>query len=203
MPEGLLLDMEYATSLGSGTVVMPDVTRGAAPLGSQWNAFLFNEQSRNVATTETATVASGASPIEAQLFGNRAAIKVATSQVAMHLTDDQRRILFSEFDRLLDVAHWEDESALVNLDAFRTFLRFMIYARPHRLPNLGVDQDGSVLASWRSAAATVFAEFAPGDECVAMIKGRTDRGDEALTWKGHAARLREIAANAGAEAVFD
>jgi hypothetical protein len=195
--------MEYATSPGAGSVVVPDAARGAAPLGSQWHAFLFNDQSRKVATAETTTVARGVPSIEAQIFSNRVAIRVATSQVAMHLTDQQRRILFSEFDRLLDVAHWEDESALVNLDAFRTFLRFMIYARPRRLPNLGVDQDGAVLASWRSAAATVFAEFASGDECVAMIKGKTARGEEVLTWKGHAARLRDIAGNAGAGAVFD
>lgn len=202
MPDGLQQNLGFAMSPGANSLSMLDEAKGAAPLVTVWNPFQLDELHQKSKKTE-ATVIKVEVPVERQLFGNRASLKIATSQVAMHLTGDQRRILFSELDRLLDIANWEDESALVNLDAFRTFLRFMIFARAGRIPNLGVDEDGSVLASWHGKQATVFAEFAPGDQCVAMIKSMTDRGPESLTWSGPAARLRDVAQGVGARGALD
>ena len=40
--------------------------------------------------------------LESSLFTNRATLKIITSQVAMHLTEEERKSLFFAIDRLLD-----------------------------------------------------------------------------------------------------
>jgi hypothetical protein len=128
--------------------------------------------------------------LEAALFKNRGELKVLTGQVAMHLGRLERTALFGEIDRLLDLEHWEDESSKIDVGSFRTYLRFTIYARPGRIPSLGVGPSGSLLAAWRSARQSVHVEFLPADQSIALLKYESDRGPETNAWKGHVARLR-------------
>jgi hypothetical protein len=154
------------------------------------------------ATAETRDVATIQPTIEGDLFANRAALKIATSQVAMHLQPEERIALFGELDRLLDFTHWEDESSKIDVEAFRTFLRFLIFARPKDLPNIGVAPEGHVLASWHLADTSIFVEFLPEDQCSLIVRSRSDRGDETLAWRGHVAALRDvITRNRSAEAL--
>lgn len=130
--------------------------------------------------------------LDDELFANRAALKVLTSRVAMHLRQEERRLLFSEVDRLLDIEHWEDTSSKINEGAFQSFLRFMIFARPHRLPNLGVGYDGALLASWRTDQKSVQAEFLSRDNSVVLIKTLSLRGGaQTIAWRGEVADVRD------------
>jgi hypothetical protein len=144
-----------------------------------------------------------ADKLEGALFKNRADLKLMTSRVAMHLSADQRRSLFSELDRLLDIAHWEDESSQIDTEAFRSYLRFTIYGRPRKLPNLGVSPDGAFLAAWRHQRKSVHVEFFRADQCMALIKTISERGPETAVWRGHVARLRDAISNNGAGDCID
>ena len=128
--------------------------------------------------------------LESSLFTNRAALKIITSQVAMHLTEEERRSLFFAIDSLLGIDNWEEDSSKIDERAYRSYLRFMIYARPRKLANLGVKPGGALLAGWHNGAQSVHVEFLPGDQCVALIKSISIRGPEKTAWRGHVARLR-------------
>lgn len=141
--------------------------------------------------------------LEASLFRNRADLKILASQVAMHLSNEERRILFLAIDRLLDHAEWEDESSQIDEHAFRSYLRFMIFARPHRLPNLGVGPYGTLLVGWHKDEKSIHAEFFPEDQCKALIKSSSQRGPETIAWHGHVARLRSVVENSDAVECID
>jgi len=130
--------------------------------------------------------------LEAALFQNRSELKLLTGQVAMHLGRAERTSLFEAIDRLLDIEHWEDESSKIDVGAFRTYLRFAIYARPGRIPNLGVGPSGALLAGWRSEGRSAHVEFLPDDQCVALLRYESVRGPETSAWRGHVARLRSM-----------
>jgi hypothetical protein len=130
-------------------------------------------------------------------------LKVAASQVAMHLHSDERRNLFASIDRLLDLEHWEDESSQISEASFRTFLRFTIFAHPRRQPNLGVSRDGTLLAAWRCAEKSIHVQFLAADQCIALIRSVSERGLERTAWQGHVARLRgRILANEALECIY-
>ena len=141
--------------------------------------------------------------LEAELFENRSSLKLLTSQVAMHLSLDERRGLFAAIDRLLSIEHWEDESAQINQEAFRSFLRFTIFTRPREMPNVGVGPDGMVLVGWHSVCQSVHVEFLPKDQCVALIRTQSACGPERMAWRGHIARLRDLIRNNGAAACIE
>ena len=141
--------------------------------------------------------------LEASLFRNRADLKLLASQVAMHLSNEERHALFSAIDWLLDHAEWEDESSQIDEHAFRSYLRFMIFARPHRLPNLGVGPYGTLLVGWHKDEKSVHAEFLPEDQCKALVKSSSARGPETIAWRGHVARLRSVVENSDAVECID
>lgn len=141
--------------------------------------------------------------LERDLFAHRAQLKEVTSRVAMHLSSEERRSLFSAIDRLLDAEHWEDESSKIDDDAFRSFLRFMIFAHPRRIPNLGVGPDGPILAGWHAEGKSVYVEFLSEDQCVAVIRLASERGPERIAFRGHVAHLRDLVRNNSAIECFD
>jgi hypothetical protein len=130
--------------------------------------------------------------LEEELFRKRSDLKVITSQVAMHLTAEHRQKLFTALDLLLGLEHWEDESNQIQQEAFRTFLRFLIFVHPRRFPNLGVSSLGCVLAGWHSETKSLHAEFLPDNICTILLRSRTDRGPEGLAWRGPVARFRAV-----------
>jgi hypothetical protein len=141
--------------------------------------------------------------LEGALFKNRANLKIIASQVAMHLNSEERRNLFSAIDRLLNITEWEDESSQINENAFRSYLRFTIYARPRRIPNLGVSPDGMLLAGWHNGDNSVHVEFFSNDQCMSLLRSNSVRGLERIAWRGHVARLREIIQNNNAVDCID
>jgi hypothetical protein len=81
-------------------------------------------------------------------FDNATQLKVSFSQIAMHLTPEWRTAIFEQLDFLLKPEDWQEDSALIEVPTFLTFLRFLIFAAPNRLPSLGVSPNGNVLAAW-------------------------------------------------------
>lgn len=150
-----------------------------------------------VDATHTFEIPARDESLEAVLFRNRADLKILASQVAMHLSNEVRCTLFSAIDWLLDYAEWEDESSQIDENAFRSYLRFMIFARPRRFPNLGVGPNGILLAGWHKDEKSVHAEFLPEDRCMAVVKFSSARGPETFAWRGHVARLRSFVENNG------
>lgn len=156
-----------------------------------------------VDATHTFEVPARDEGLEAVLFRNRADLKILASQVAMHLSNEERHALFSAIDWLLDHAEWEDESSQIDENAFRSYLRFMIFARPRRFPNLGVGPNGTLLVGWRKDEKSVHAEFLSEDRCMAVIKFSSARGPETFAWHGHVARLRSFVENNGVVECID
>ncbi len=158
--------------------VRVDILRSAVEAGSglidpsqRWQKIV-----KAVDATHTFEVPARDEGLEAVLFRNRADLKVLASQVAMHLSNEERHALFSAIDWLLDHAEWEDESSQIDENAFRSYLRFMIFARPRRFPNLGVGPNGTLLVGWHKDEKSVHAEFLSEDQCMAVIKFSSARG---------------------------
>lgn len=194
--------MPEVIPIGLGTVgrarYQPDASTVVDPIRSLVEAPSQGRLDGNVTAggePKIFQVLTGAGGLEADLFKNKADLKLLTSKVAMHILPDQRRNLFYGIDRLLDVAKWEEESVKINVKAFQSFLRFIIYAKLIQMPNLGVGPDGTVLAGWHCAAKSLHVEFESGDQCTVLIRLQSVRGPERFVWRGHVARLQYIVAN--------
>jgi hypothetical protein len=127
--------------------------------------------------------------LEVQLFDNAAQLKVSFSQIAMHLTTEWRAAIFKQLDFLLKPEDWQEDSALIEVPTFMTFLRFLIFAAPNRLPSLGVSPNGNVLAAWLKGAERITVQFLPEDCTIATLIKQGMRGKETVTWRGHVVDL--------------
>ncbi len=187
-------DAVRVTSLRSAM----EASSGLIDLSQRWQ-----EVVKAVDATHISKVPAREEGLEASLFRNRADLKILASQVAMHLSNEERCALFLAIDRLLDHAEWEDESSQIDESAFRSYLRFIIFARPRRFPNLGVAPNGTLLVGWRKDEKSVHAEILPEDQCVALVKIISARGPETIAWRGHVARLRSVVETNGAVECID
>lgn len=128
--------------------------------------------------------------LEAQLFDNAAELKIALSHIVMHLAPEWRAIIFRQLDSLLDINSWQDDSAFIQKSTFTTFLRFIIFAAPTRLPSLGVGLTGHILAAWNNGDQRIAVEFFPEDKAAATFVKQGTYAREALAWRGHVADLK-------------
>ncbi len=141
-----------------------------------------------------AKVLRSAPSLEVQLFDNAAELKIALSQIVMHLAPEWRAIIFRQIDSLLDLNSWEDDSAFIQKSTFTTFLRFIIFAKSTRLPSLGVDYTGHLLAAWNNDNQRVVVEFFKEDQAAAtFVKQGAHSGErETLAWRGHVDDLKHV-----------
>jgi len=146
------------------------------------------------ATWSLRTSEAAASPrralLEDQLFENGAQLKVSFSNIAMHLTTKWRTTIFEQLDFLLMLENWQDDSALIQMPTFLTFLRFLIFAAPNRLPSLGVSPNGNVLAAWLKGDERITVQFLPEDRAVATLIRQGTRENETVAWRGHVVDLK-------------
>lgn len=130
--------------------------------------------------------------VELKLFNNAADVKIQFGEVLRHLSVRWRPEVFAQIDELLDPNAWNDESSLIDRRSFGTFLRFLDFARPSRLPALGISHDGNLMAAWILVHARVFVTFMSSDRVEATFLGQTDRGEEQITaWRGPVASLKD------------
>src|SRR5271170_1370647 len=127
---------------------------------------------------------------ESKLFDNAAELKIALSQIIMHLDPEWRDIIREQIDTLLDADNWQDDSAFITKSTFITFLRFIVFANPTRLPSLGVGSTGHMLAAWRKAEQRIAVEFFRDDKAAATFVMQGTKANEAVAWRGHVADLK-------------
>jgi hypothetical protein len=137
--------------------------------------------------------------LDDDLFTNRAALKMLTSQVAMHLGDLQRRDLFRQIDELLNVEDWTDTDQPIHVTSFRTFLRFLIYYRNVRRPSLTVTADGNIATSWFTKQKRLTIEFLDEDFCRIVMSRLLDEEQETETaaYQGPVRRIEAIVVGFG------
>jgi hypothetical protein len=135
-----------------------------------------------------------ASAQEGELFDNRAELKTVTSQVSMHLSREQREDLFKQLDELLDKEAWADDSSLISLQSYRTFLKFLIYWTDVRRPALLVTSAGNLMASWVQPGRRLTIEYLPADKIRAVLYkvGQQPGSTETNAYVGPIKRLDAI-----------
>jgi hypothetical protein len=113
--------------------------------------------------TVTRTATAGKTT-EEQLFDKRAALKMKTAVVAMHLDAEWRSSLFRQLDSLLDVQSWDDNDQLADDGSFFTFLRMIIFVGPTRKPGLGLAHNGNIVAAWTTGRDRLTIECLQRDQ---------------------------------------
>ena len=86
--------------------------------------------------------------LEERLYNARAACKVRTAAVAMHLDGDWRARFFRQLDNLMDIESWDKDDLPVTEPSFITLLRMLLFIRPKRRPGLGITNDGNIISAW-------------------------------------------------------
>lgn len=115
-------------------------------------------------TVPTGT-ASDASPTldDERIYDRRAALKIKTAEIAMHLDEAWRAGLFKSLDRLLDAEEWDLSDELPSDASYRTFLRMIIFLGKIRRPSLGATSDGNIIAGWMHERDRLVMECLPND----------------------------------------
>lgn len=86
--------------------------------------------------------------LDERLFDSRANVKILLSQVSMHFSEALRKKLFRQIDLLHDPDDWEEGDDPIQLQSFKTFLRWFYLNEPPQLPNFGLSAAGHFIASW-------------------------------------------------------
>ncbi|HOT82157.1 MAG TPA: hypothetical protein PLQ12_02490 [Candidatus Defluviicoccus seviourii] len=102
--------------------------------------------------------------LEAKLFDSRAACKIRTAQIAMHLEPGRRERFFAQVDSLLDADEWDEDDQPISAASFATLLRLLLLIRPKRWPGLGASMDGHVIAAWTKGENRLTVECLPEDQ---------------------------------------
>ena len=116
------------------------------------------------AYSQTVPIVADSTTIEERLFDKRAALKMKTAAVAMHLDGEWRNSLFRQLDSLLDVQSWDQSDQLADDASFFTFLRMIIFVRPARRPGIGLGYNGNVVAAWTTGRNRLTIECLPRDQ---------------------------------------
>jgi hypothetical protein len=135
--------------------------------------------------------APGAS-LEEQLYNSRAACKIKTAAVAMHLDRDWRTGFFSQIDSLLNLDDWDKADAPIGEASFTTLLRMLLLLRAKRRPGLGTSGDGHVIAMWTSENARLTIECLPADVIRWIIFGYVDGHPESAAGETNLSRLPDV-----------
>lgn len=103
------------------------------------------------------------SSLEEQLYNARAACKIKTAAVAMHLPADWRTHFFRQIDSLLDIESWDPEDHPATAASFATLLRMLLFVRGRR-PGLGATSSGNFIATWTEGQDQLTIECKPDDQ---------------------------------------
>jgi hypothetical protein len=103
-------------------------------------------------------------PLEERLYDARAACKIRTAAVAMHLDHDWRIRFFRQLDNLMDIDNWEKDDLPVTEPSFGTLLRMLLFIRPKRRPGIGVTNDGNIIAAWTAGKNRLTIECRAADQ---------------------------------------
>jgi hypothetical protein len=127
----------------------------------------------------------------AKLFDAVAAAKIITSQVAMHLDDEQRRRLFRQLDSLHDAEEWEHGDVPLQQASYSSFLKAMITINPQRRPGLGLSGNGHLVAAWTTGPDRLTIEFLPKDRVRWVLSMHSAEGIERYAGDSPVSRLED------------
>lgn len=113
------------------------------------------------------------------LFDARAAVKILTSQVSMHIDSNTRENFFKQIDLMHDAGEWDTEDGPISPSSYTSFLRWMVFASPVRAPGLGMGSSGNLIAVWMDGADRLVLEFLKGDSVKWLVKRANADGVEA------------------------
>lgn len=151
-----------ATPAGAAQAIrLPSLSAsGDSEVVKNWLIVLEKGRHRPSASTETQLVSS----LPNRLFNASSVLKVAVSQVSMHLSDEWRRWLFRKIDQLHETEDWEETDATITRDSFMNFLRLVLQVGPLGRFSLGVSEGGNLLTGWVRDKDTLSIEFAGPEE---------------------------------------
>jgi hypothetical protein len=132
--------------------------------------------------------------LKEQLYDARAAFKVQTAQIAMHLDMCVRSKLFRQLDSLLDYENWEPEDAPPTLASYLTFLRMLLDLKPTARPALGATSDERLVAAWTEGDDRLTIECLPNDEVRWVLSRNIDGDRESAAGITKASRLKHVLA---------
>lgn len=99
-----------------------------------------------------------------RLFDATAQVKILTSQVAMHLSNEWRGQLFRQLDQLHDPEEWEKGDPPLERASFATFLKAIFDLKPTVRPGLGLSNNGYLVAAWTANKDRLTLQFLPHDK---------------------------------------
>ena len=131
-----------------------------------------------------------AGDLASRLFSATADAKIWTSQVAMHLDVATRDRIFRQVDALHELDEWDDLDRTLNLEAYKSFIRAIVYHKVNSRPSLALMPDGNILALWRDGEEKLSIEFRPGNEARWAVQHRAYEGLERASGLCPLERLR-------------
>jgi hypothetical protein len=129
--------------------------------------------------------------LKEQLYEARAACKVKTAAVAMHLPPDWRTRFFSQIDGLLDIESWDPEDQPATVASFATLLRMILFIRGRR-PGLGATASGNFIATWTEGRDELTIECKPDDKVRWVLVRDLDGQRESAAGETSLPRLLDV-----------
>lgn len=106
-----------------------------------------------------------------KIFDRLVALKVSTSQLAMHLDSAWRSGIFRQLDELLDPEEWDFSDRLPELASYQTLLRMLLALKPLKRPSLGATSTGEIIAGWVNAESRLTVECLARDQVRWTVSG--------------------------------
>lgn len=128
------------------------------------------------------------------LFNARADIKVLTSTLSMHLDDGFRKRLFEQIDLIHDPDDWDETDSPINIEAFRSFIRWYIFNSPDVKPGYGLSSAGNIIAMWFNNKDKLIIEFFPNDKARWLVSKIVDDEFERASGTTKISRLFDVLA---------
>ena len=128
------------------------------------------------------------SDLSARLFNATAEVKILMSQVAMHVDQKWRDILFRQIDNLHNIDDWYEDDLPINKGSFSSFIKGMLSINPANHPDIGLTHEGYVIAVWAKNGTRLVTEFKPNDRVKWLVSRLVD--DEVERAAGETSILR-------------
>jgi hypothetical protein len=160
--------MSATQSLDAGLIPRPEIHPLSS--GTSGASSFIEERLRAILQSSTGDVVRQSKPslpVEAdkahRLFNASVALKMAASEVSMHLPEGWRKRLFEKIDDLHEPDDWEDGDQLADPASFKTFLRTVLRLGITKNMMLGISDDGNILAGLRCGDDSLSFAFLPND----------------------------------------
>lgn len=132
------------------------------------------------------------STLQEKVFDSLAKVKILTSQVSMHISQEKREKLFRQFDFILDSEDWDEEDRLVNVESYQVFLSWFVNSSPNVNPGIGLNDNGNIIASWQVDKSRLILEFFPGKSVKWIISNYINEELERAAGVSNMLRLLDV-----------